>query len=904
MSWARFFQRGRRRREREAELGAHLALHVDELIARGQSPDEARRAARLAFGNPRVKLEELDQMNRLPVFDVLNRDLRYAVRVLARTPIFTVTAIATLAIVIGANTAVFSLANSILLRPLPYPEPDRLAMVMTHTRSPRGDSTTSGQDGPVWEAIRDRAPSIDAAVYSDFFSGGVNLVVGNQAEFADQQRVGSGYFRVLGVAPMIGREFTREEDLPNGPAAAILSYSLWERAFGGNRDIVGQRILLKGEPFTVVGVMPETFVNVWKADVWTPLRPNTTGEGGGTNYSIAARLRPGATWGQAEGEVNAIGAPSPDAPTTTEDGEPLVPKAEVFRLRGYGPATAAGLTLEPFQDVLTGGDREPILMLGAAVVTVLLIACVNLAALLLARGSSRSREIATRMALGSGRGAVVRQLMVEAIVLAIAGGAIGLLVGYLGLEALKSLGGTTFGDWEHVTLDSRVLAVTFGLSLVTSLVFGLAPALQASRLDVQATLSGAGTRSVAGSARRWPRRVLVASEVALGVVLLVAAGLLVRTFFNLRNLDPGFNPDDLVTASVSLQDARYATAESVSHLVDESVARLRATPGIEAAAVSLGLPYQRLLNLGVRLMDMPDDKAGVTVNATYVTPGYFETFGIAKRSGRVIEPTDRAGAAPIVVVNETFARVYSKDRAVLGRRVRLSGVEREIVGVVGDVQQAGSGFWVDGMSRSPIATTPLVYLPVEQTSDGFMRMVHTWFVPVWTVRAKKAGEAAAAIRAAIGSVDSLLPVTDGKDMAGIRAASMRQQRLMMTLVGAIAGVAVLLAALGIHGLIAHAVAERRREFGIRLALGATAGRTVREVALGGLLLALAGAAAGIVLSLGATRLISTFLVEGVTERDPVTYLAVAGFLVVVAGAASLVPALKILRLDPAETLRE
>ncbi len=452
-----------------------------------------------------------------------------------------------------------------------------------------------------------------------------------------------------------------------------------------------------------------------------------------------------------------------------------------------------------------------------------------------------------------------------------------------------------------MTLDARVLLATFALSLVTAVVFGLVPAWQASRLDVQAALSEGGSRSIAGGARHWSRRALVVAEVALGVVLLVGAGLLLRTFLNLRHLDPGFNPVHLTTSSVSLQDARYSTSASVTQLVDQTLERLRAQPGVEAAAVSLGLPYQRLLNMGARFSDDPPD-SGFPTNVSYASPGFFETLGMTIKHGRGLLDTDRANTSPVVVVNETFARVFSKGRDPMGRRVRLSGVEREIVGVVGDVQQAGSGFFVTGMTRGPITGTPQVYLPVSQTNDGMIRTVHTWFVPVWTVRDRSMQDGAAAIQDAIAAVDPLLPVSQTRDMTTVIAASMRQQRLLLTLVGVIAAAALLLAAIGIHGLIAHAVAERRREFGIRIALGASAWGTIRAVAISGLMLAGIGAIVGGLLSVLGVQLVSSFL-WGVGDRDPATYVGVAVFLFVVAGVASVIPALRILKLDPAETLR-
>lgn len=881
----RFVFRAARDRERAQEIQAHIDLYVDELVARGVPVAEAHRRARLEFGNPRVKQEEVDDMNRLPLFDVLSRDVKYAVRILRRTPAFTATAIATLALAIGANTAIFSLANAILLKPLPYPRPDRLARLVVEIPGRAGSEAIESHDGTTWELIRDGVSKIDVAVTAGGFGHDVNLVVGGAASAVGQSRVGAGYFRVLGIAPFIGREFTADEDRPGGPAVAVISFGLWQRVMHGDPSAVGQSILLKGERYDIVGVMPKGFENPGDtADVWTPVRPARTGEGGGNNFGVIARVKDDASWDEALAAMPAVDA------------------GYLKRLTGReSPGVQSHFALVPLQDAIVSEVREPIVMLAAAVGTVLLIACVNLATLLLARGGSRAKEIATRMALGSGRRAVVRQLMVESLVLSVTGGALGLFVGYVGLEGLKALGSNTFESWTRVTLDTRALAVTGGLSLVTSLVLGLAPALQASRLNVNAALSEGGSRGVAGGSRQWTRRLLVAAEVALGVVLLVVTGLLIRTFVNLRHIDPGFDPSHVVTASVSLQDARYKTAAKMNQLFDETVRRLERSPGIESAAVSLELPYRRLLNMGFRFSDLGPDAKGSITNVMYVTPDFFKTLRIPIRGGRLITETDAVSAPPVVVVNEGFVRLHAGGRSPLGRPVRVSSADREIVGVVGDVQVTSSGFFLTGMVRGPITSGPLIYMPTAQTPDSFLG-VHIWFSPMWSVRATSTAVAEQALQRAISDVDPLLPLGHVRRMEDVRAAATSRQRLLMILVGALAAAAVLLSAIGIHGLIAHSVQQRTRELGIRLALGATVAQTIRSVALSGIVLSVIGAAAGVGLSVLAVRLVESSL-WGVTTRDPMTYAAVAIFLLLVAIIASVLPALRILRLDPAETLR-
>lgn len=881
MSWRRcFFQAARDQRRRE-EFDAHLGLYVDELIRRGRTPEEAWREARLTFGNPRSRREEIADMNRLPLLDSLRRDLSYAFRMLRRSPAFALTAIVTLAVVIGANSAVFSLADSILLRPLPYPQPDRLAVIYLRSLSPRGQDEGDSVDGWMWEAIRDHATTIDAAC--EVGSSGANFVVGDAAIYIQEQRVGAGFFRVLGVQPLLGREFSAAEDSAGGPPVTVLSYPMWQRVFHGRTDVLGQTMLLKGEPYTVIGVMPKGFQSTSEADVWTPLRASHTGEGAGTNLEAIARVKPGVTWAAADSELARL---SPEATRHFTD----------------DPNVKAWLELRPLQQDMADPDRDPIVMLSAAVAAVLIIACVNIAALLLSRGSARAKEIATRMALGSGRAAVVRQLLVESLVLALIGGGLGLFLGAGALATLKALGGETFSDWTRASLDGRVIAVMAGLSILTSLCFGLFPAWQASRLDVNATLVAGGSRSIAGSARRWPRRLLVVAEVTLGVALLVCTGLLLRTFVKLRSLDPGFNPEHVVTATASMLDARYRTSANVNRLFDATLDELSRDPAISSAGISLRVPFQRLLNDGFRFMDDPADQGSIT-NVSYVAGDFFKTFEIPLRAGRLFSVADGAHSAPVAIVDDEFVRVSGGRRSILERRLAIGhGADRAVVGVVGDVLQTSSGFFLPGMTRGPLTPAPTIYIPAAQAPDEFMA-VHVWFSPIWSVRARSDAEGEAAIRRAIASADPLLPVSGVKPMSDVMLTAVGDRRLLMTVVAALSLVALFLSAIGIHGLIAQQVSERTREFGIRMALGASAVQAVQQVALGGLVLSVVGVVLGLGVASMATDLVKSFL-WNVTPSDPTTYVGAAVFLLVVAGSASVLPALKLLRLNPAVTLRE
>ncbi len=818
-------------------------------------------------------------------FEAAWLDVRYARRVLTGTPAFTLTALATLALAIGVNTAVFALVNAVLLEPLPYPHPERLSLLSYSVRRDSPSDGNTSVDGRTWELVRDRATRVDRAVFSSWTTG-VNLVVQastgpNQALFVQQQRVGTRFFSVLGVSPLIGREFTADEDRPNGPAAVVLSAELWRTAFGADPNAVGRPIALRGEAYTVVGIMPDGFQTGARADLWTPLRPSTTGEGGGSNYQVVVRLRDDGSRPQALAEIAGIGE-------------------ELQRQRPAGSEGQVSLSLVGLQDGMTSEIRPALLIVWAAVGVVLIVACVNLAGLMLTRAARRRREMATRLALGSGRAAVVRQLLVEAGLLGIAGGTLGVVVAVGAVQGLSWLSRDALDIWQTVSIGGREAAVAAGLSILGSLIFGLGPALQASHQSTQSSLLASG-RSVAGATSHWPRRVLVVAQVALGVLLLAGSGLLLRTFTHLKGLDPGFDPQQIVSASVSLEDARYRTANSVARLMENTLARVRQEPGVTSAAVGLGLPYERLLNLGFRHADGPEasDTRSLITNATYVTPGFFEVLRIPIRQGRPFDDRDREGSPPVVIVNDALVRTYFKGADPIGRHIRLSGTVREIVGVAGDVQMKPG--WGD---NGPLSAMALAYVPIGQLTDGFVRLVHGWFMPAIVVRSSMpAAQAGGAIRRAVASVDPLLPLASVRTMSEVQSASLGRERLLTMLLVALSAAALLVSAIGIHGLIAASVTERTREMGIRLALGATFGQALRTLALPGIVLAGTGTVAGLMGAVAAVPLIRHF-VWGISLSDPLTYAGVVAVLLAVATAASVTPALRILRLDPATTLRQ
>ena len=803
-------------------------------------------------------------------------DARFALRQLRKSPGFTLIVIGTLALCIGVNTAVFSVLDAVLLRSAPYPEPDRLALVVTASHGGGVEDIDTSQTGALFEAVRDHIPGLDVAASGQ--PGGVNFAANDRPEFIQQQRVSAGYFRVLGMAPEIGREFSRQEDVPEGVAVAILSHAFWQRALHGDPAALGRTISLRGEEYTVLGIMPREFRAASPVDVWTPLRPSRVGEGGGSNYEAIARLKPGVSWAQAGEQLRSL--------SRALNADPAFPR----EMKNFEERIIPLHTGET-QDV-----RSELLLTWAAVLMVLLIGCVNIAGLLLARSGTRRREMATRMALGGSRAAIVRQLLMESVLMALGGGIVGIAVGSFALDWLKQLGAAKDQLWYPIELDARVLAMMLGVALLASLIFGLVPALATSRLDIRTVLNQAG-RGIAGTRRTWTRGALVTAQVALSLVLLIGAGLMLRTLVWLNGLNPGFDTHNVVAAEASLQDARYQTAAAANRLFTQTLERMQRIPGVQSAAVALTLPYERPLNDGFRTVD-GDDQQQHGGEFVYSTPTYFETMRIPIVAGRASRDSDTPQRTHVVVVSESFARKYFHGDA-LGRHLRAGKEIGEIVGICGDVQQH-SGLTRD---QGPLSIEPTVYLPAAQLIDGFVQLVHTWFSPKWVIRTSgPSASLSARIQAAVAEVDPRLPIAHFRTVDELRNLQTGSQRYLAALFSILAGLALLLAAIGLYGLISQSVAQRRHEIGVRLALGATARQTIAGVIRPAILLSIAGLGAGLGMSLVAVRFLRAML-WGVRQTDPVTFAATSAILLLVATLASLAPALRILRMDPAETLR-
>jgi len=799
--------------------------------------------------------------------------LRFAARQLRRNPGFTVTVIITLALSIGANTAIFSLVNALMLKSLPYSHPERLGTIYTRITGSRASDERHGLNGEQWELLRDNVPALISAVSSRGTSG-VNLKWGSQVQYLRAGRISANYLDVLAIQPMIGRSFSPDEDRRHGPKATILSFSLWRNTFSSNPNILGQAILLKGEPYTVISVLPEGTTTPLNADLYTALQPSRDGEGGGTNFESITRLRDGATWQEADGEIN---------------------RTWSVRAHRYESTNNPGVQVTyhsvPLQKGQTDILRPQVLALMLAAGFILLIACANLAGLTLVRMMRRTSEVATRLALGASRWQIQKQFWIENLLLALVGGAAGIGVGLLILRGLLLLLPERFLPVARVPLDGRVMAFTLVVSLLTSILFGMLPALATRNVDLRSSM---GSRAVAkvGSLRQT----LIVGEVALTVVLLAASGLLIRTLIHLETLPPGFNPNGVMTAKASLDDARFHDPAAFRKLLDEGTAAMRQIPGVQNASVGLSLPYERTLNAGVTLSDGKEAGQQDGTDLVYVTPGYFGTLQMRVLAGRVFTDEDGPNAQHVAVVNQAFARKFYGGANPVGRYINKDMV---IVGEVADVS-VSSGLY----EGAPLMSEQAMYIPAAQVNAQSLSLVHVWFQPDWVVRTAGPVEGLTAqMQRALASADPNLPFSGFYSMQDLLAKTLAMQRVEVALLGAMAALALLLSAVGIFALVANMVAQRTREIGIRMALGSTVGQAMVEVGRSGAGASCVGLFVGLVLCAGALRVMRSVL-YGVGVYDAPTLSTVVLTLLLVTLLATTLPTLRIAKIDPANTLRE
>jgi predicted permease len=802
-----------------------------------------------------------------------------------QSPGFTIAAVAALALGIGATTGIFSIVNAVLLKPLPFPEPGRL--VVFQTTSPQG--AFPGASPTKFAHWRQQASVVqDVAAYR---SSIVNLTGAGFEEQFSVDQVSRDYFRLFGADVLLGRAFSADEDRPGGPKAVVLSHALWTRRFGADRGVLGRSISLSGEPYTVVGVIGPGFdVSEFGAppEAWIPFQLDPYTADQAHFFRVAGRLRPEVTLEQAQARLRLSGA----------DYTRRFPNA----LSGGG-----SFSVERLQEIVVRDARPTLLILLGAVAFVLLIACANVANLLLVRATARRREIAIRAAIGAGRGRIVRQLLTESVLLSVTGGILGLGLGVVGIRALLAINTADLPrlgvDGSAVSLDWRVLLFAMVVSLATGVLFGLVPALQASKADLGATIKESGSRSGTGLRQGRTRATLVVAEIALALVLLVGSALLVRTAVALRSVNPGFDGHGVLTMRMSMLEPRYKTTAGVEAGIRDGVERLRSVPGVVRATAACCVPLEGGYGLpfvivGRPLTDGPFHGGGGWLT---VSPGYFEVFRIPVRRGRTFTERDTANAPPVAIINEAMARQYwpkgdpLSERLIIGRGVGkefASEGERQIVGIVADIRDGG-------LNDDP---GPTMYIPQAQMPDGVTALNAGISPLAWIVRMDGNPYAAVgvirdALRQATG-----LPVSEIRTMDQVVERSISRQRFNMWLMTVFGAAALALAAIGIYGLIAYSVEQRNQEIGIRLALGATPGQVKQMVVSQGLRLVVIGLVAGLAAAAALGKVMATLL-YGVTPWDPTTLIGAPLVLGAIALMATWLPARRASRVDPIEALR-
>jgi predicted permease len=808
--------------------------------------------------------------------DALRHNLKSAARQLRRNPGFTSTVIITLALSIGANTSIFLVVNALLLKSLPYSHPERMGTIYTRVTGPQAWDERHHLNGEQWELLRDNVPALISAI-SGIRPSGVNLEAASHAEYVQSGRISAHYLDVMAVHPIMGRNFSEAEDIPHGPKTAILSYALWRNTFGSNSNILGQPILLKGEPYTVVGVLPEGATLPLTADIYTAIQASREGEGTGTNFVCITRLRDGATWPEADAEINRMWSLRSDR----------------YELQ-HSPGAQVTYYSVPLQKGETDPLRPQVLALMVAAGLILLIACANLAGLTLVRVLRRTPEIATRLALGASQWQIQEQLWIENLLLALAGGIAGVVVGFLALRGLLRLLPEHFLPVADLSLDGRVLAFTILVSLLTSILFGMLPSLTTRRFDLRSAI---GSREASRGDRLRLRQALITGEVALTVVLLAASGLLVRTLIHIQTLPSGFNPSGVMTARASLDNVQYHDAAAFRKLLNESTSAMRQIPGVRQAAVGLSLPYESsLITGGIALNDGKEAGQKVAAHEVYITPDYFTTLQIPFFAGRSFADADGPHTQRVAIVNQTFVRKFFHGANPVGRYLDKGSI---IVGVVGDVAMA-PGF--DAVA--PLTSEETMYVPATQMEARQLSLLHVWFQPSWIVRTSGSVEGLTAqMQRALASVDPNLPFSGFYRMHDLLAKTLAMQRVEVALLSAIAGLALMLSAVGIFALVANIVAQKTREIGIRMALGSTIRQAMVNVGAPGIRAAFLGLILGLMLSAGALRAMHTVL-YGVSVYDVPTILSVVLMFTSVTLIAGTVPTLRIARIDPAETLRD
>ena len=863
------FRKNRWERRLAEELECHLQMHVDDGIRSGLTPEEARRQALLKLGGLEPTKEVCRDRHGIPWLETLGRDAAYAVQTMRRTPGFTVTVMLTLALGIGATTAVFTVVNGVLLRGLPYPEPDRLVYIAASLRATIAPTFAYVSDYPAWKHNRTLSRIAGYMGFHANFSGK------GDPEWVAGGLATDSLFPLLGVQPILGRNFLAEEDRPGGPPVAILDYAFWQSHFRGSPEAIGTPIALDDKSYTIVGVLPPDFrlpdrYGLGRYDLWVPFAISDNGRARDVLLRVIGRLKPGVNGQAVRSELESLMQP---------------------RLRKGLKGT---VSVVPWHEQVTGGAKRSLILFLVAVLFVLLIGCVNVANLLLSRGAARHKEVAVRRALGAGRLRIVRQLLTESAVMALLGAALGLVFAYWSKNLLLMVIAPKMPALDPVRLDYRVLLFAVALALLTGIAFGLAPALQVSRVELNETLQESGRGATEGRSSRRFRGALAVVEVALAMVLLSGAGLLLKSFLRLRDIDMGFRSDRVLAFHVSLPASRYPKPMDQARFLEQSLASLTTVPGVQSVGGGSCLPLTGSTTIfgGMTIEGHPGatyDFTGVTVS-----PGYFRTRGIPLVRGSSFTDADREGAASVVIVNESFVRRFLLNENDLGKRIQNPNRKNDwatIVGVAGDVRPYPAE-----------SAAPEIYLPYLQPGEPRITRSGDAFLTFVVRTAGDPLNLVPSLRSRIAGIDKSLPLHGVAPLEELRAQWMAPRRVNMLLIGAFAALALALGSIGIYGVLAYSIGQRRHEIGVRVALGARQAEILGMVLGKGMGLVAAGIGAGLVASLAATRLIASEL-WGVSPTDPWTLVAVIAVLTLSGLAACLVPARRATKVDPIQALR-
>ena len=854
------------------ELRSHLEMEMEANRERGMNDDEARREAEKSFGNVGSIKDLAYEVRGGGLFETLWQDMRFSFRMLRKHPAFTVVALLTLTLGIGANTAIFSIVNAVLLRPFPYEAPEQLVIPGESKTGTRGGRSLTYPNFADWKD--DRKVFASASVVRS--NENYNITGAGEPERLIGRLVSAGFLTTLGVPPLLGRDFVTEDDRPGATPTVILSYGLWTRRFGNDPNIIGKQATLNNLSYTVVAVTPQTFQYDLDADVTIPIGLSAErfkARGADPGVSAVVRLKPGVSIPQAETELNAIYA----------------------RLEQQYPDVNTGrrVFLTPLHESFVGNVRQPLLILLGAVGLVLLIACANVANLLLVRSASRQREMSVRVALGASSWRLLRQLLTESVLLAAIGGALGVLLAKWGTSFIAYQLPDGIPRLRDAAVDMRVLIFTFGISLLTGLLFGLAPALQASKLNLTEALKE-GDRGSSGSKSRL-RSALVVGEIALTLTLLVGAGLLIQSFRRVMEVDPGFNPENLLTMQVSVNNP---DGNQVSTFFQQLQENLRRVPGVQSVAISNGLPLGVANNPIFIVLGRPLPEKGKEPGATRYTVShdYFNTMGIELLKGRTFDGRDTPNTSQVVIIDDALAQQFFQDEDPIGKRISqsTSGTPSlEIIGVVQHVEPDS----LDGQGpRRPQIYLSFNQIPADRL-PGFTRRIN-----VLTRTNVEPASLAPAVRGEIAALNKDQAVFNVRTMEEIVAQSMSPRRFSMALLTVFAVVALLLASIGIYGMMSYAVAQRTREIGLRMTLGAQRGNVLRMIIGQGMKLALLGVGLGLVASIALTRTMKNLLF-GVSATDPLTFLGITMLLTVIALVACWMPARRATKVDPINALR-